>query len=206
MLHVIVSDNLEERIKNRNSLIKDFKGVIYIDDSNSSISYLKEYLYPSLFNDNGYVIHGKFILENSYLDLDKNIIKSFVSSPTIFILEDNTLPSSFIKTLQKEGAFIYQGKDQKKVSKTNTIFEIANIFSLLDKKDKWLLFQKSIKEHSPEALIGILYWKLRSLMDTKANSRELYKSLYKKLIYSHKDSWQKGTPLSLAIEKFILEN
>ena len=82
---------------------------------------------------------------------------------------------------------------------------MTNALTAPNKKDRWLAYQASRQEHSAEALIGILYWKLRQLVESGSNKKH-FLDLYKALMLAQKDSWQKGFELDLAIEKVILES
>jgi hypothetical protein len=148
------------------------------------------------------LVHGLFLIEG--MEPTKEFLRKLVGSPTRFLLEERSLTSSTIKLIEKEGGIVFPIKDTKVPTKQSTIFGVANALTAQNKKDRWLAYQKAISEHSAEALIGILYWKLRDLIEKSTNQSSHFKNVYKKLIMAHKESWQKGSPLSLAIEKVIL--
>lgn len=205
MIEIILSESFEERSKKKSSIVSSHKGeIIVIDRDDFHFDLLEDYAYPSLFVTTNFLVYSKYLLGSS-TDLRKELIKVLVSSPTLFVLEERKISANILKSLEKEGAIVHSFKNQKAINKKNNIFSVTNAITAPLKKDRWLAFQKSLQEHSAEALIGILYWKLKSLIDENKSS-EKFKDFYTRLMVAQKQSWQKGTPLSLAIEKVILEN
>jgi hypothetical protein len=206
MIEVIVSANKEWRNKQKEKSLQKNKGeIIYLDDTKANILDLKEYAFPSLFSIGTPMVFSSFLLDEYQKDLSTNLLKTLLSSPTLFIFEEISLPRSVIKTLEKEGAIVFEQKEEKKAPKANTIFAVTNALTAPNKKDRWLSYQASRQEHSAEALIGILYWKLRQLIDNNSNKKH-FLELYRSLMLAQKESWQKGFSLDLAIEKVILES
>ena len=206
MIEVIVSANKEWRNKQKEkTLSKNIGEVIYLDDSKATIFDLKEYAFPSLFSLGTPIVASSFLLDEYQKDLSTNLLKTLLSSPTLFIFEEIALPKSVIKLLEKEGAIVYEQTEERKTPTPNTIFSVTHDLTAPHKKDRRLAYQASRQEHSAEALIGILYWKLRQLVESGSNKKH-FLDLYKALMLAQKDSWQKGFELDLAIEKVILES
>lgn len=206
MIEVIVSANKDWRNKQKEKILSKNSGeAIYLDDSKATLLDLKEYAFPSLFSIGTPLVFSSFLLDEYEKDISSNLLKTLISSPTVFVFEEISLSKTAIKILEKEGAIVWQQKEEKKTPKPNTIFSVANALTAQNKKDRWLAYQASRKEHSAEALIGILYWKLRQLIDSGSNKKH-FLSLYRDLMLAHKEAWQKGFPLDLAIEKVILES
>jgi hypothetical protein len=203
MLQIIVGIDTDKRIEKRNSIFAELKSeVIILDDTNTTNENLEEYIYPSLFSIGTPVVHGKFILENGPI-INKDLIQKLVASPTFFILEELSIASPILKNFEKEGAIVHQYKTISS-PQTNTIFEVTNALTAQGKKDRWLAWQKAKIDNSAEALIGILYWKLKQLIDKNSKDINL-KRIYQSLMKAQKNAWQRGTPLDLAIEKVILK-
>lgn len=206
MIEVIISTDLALRTKKRHELLSKYRGeIIPLDDMTASIATLEGYAYPSLFSSEMPIVHGIYILEEHGESLTKHLLGTLVASPTIFLFEEKTLPAALIKTLEKEGVTIHHFKEVKAVAKQSTIFAVTNALTAPNKKERWLAYQKATQEHAAEALIGILYWKLRQLIEKPGPTVSHYKAVYRALMDAHKQSWQRGTPLSMAIEKVILE-
>lgn len=207
MLTIIIGVDSEARTNKRESILaKHNAEVVAVDDMMSSISELEQYLYPSLFSLSIPIIHGKYLLEEYTEQLTKDLLQKLVISPTVFILEERALAAAIIKTIEKEGGTIFHDKGNKQAVKPNTIFSVTNALTATSKKDRWLAYRTARNEHAPEALIGILYWKLRDLIEKSGARGSAYKTMYTALMKAHKQAWQKGFALDVAIEKVILEN
>ncbi len=203
MLQVIVIANTDERISKRKKLLDSKEEVIVMDDMSADISALQNYAFPSLFSISVPVVHGRYLIEQYAEQLTKELLNTLVASPTFFLLEEKAVPAAFLKNLEKSGVIVHQEKAVKSVKEQSNIFSVTNVITATSKKDKWLSYQRAVNEHAIEAIMGILYWKLRSLIEA-APKNQTYKDLYSAFMKAHKRSWQKGFPLELAIEKTIL--
>ncbi|MCC7436362.1 hypothetical protein IT402_00590 [Candidatus Nomurabacteria bacterium] len=206
MLQVIISADFDLREQKRKKEISKYKTEpIYIDDTSHSFSSLQSFLYPSLFSEESPVVHAKYLLEEFSDEITKEILTSLVSSPTIFILEERNVPVSFIKNIEKQGGTVYELKTEKKSLKKSDIFSVTGAITSPNKKDRWLAYRNALEENPAEALIGILYWKLKDIISKPGPKNSYFREVYRDLMLAHKDSWQKGFPLELAIEKTILK-
>lgn len=201
MLHIIIASDSEVRKKERARTIGE-SIPLALDDTLVTLEELTAYVYPSLFSTERPVVHARFLCEGNTDLLTKELIVLLVESPTVFILEENGLSAPVKKLFEKHGAHIFEHIQKKKPSE-NTIFKVTDALTLSSKKEKWIAYRNAVAEHAPEALIGILYWKLRQLIE-KTKDASQYKKMYTALITAHKTSWQKGYSLELAIEKVIL--
>lgn len=201
MLHVIIGTDTTVRKKERASLVGTGTP-FFLDDTVATLEDLKEYVYPSLFSVEAPLVHARFLCEGNSERITKEFITLLSESPTLFILEEYTLSAPVKKLFEKHGATVSE-HIQKKKAVENTIFGVTSALTLPTKKERWMAYRNAMKEHPPEALIGILYWKLRQLIE-KSKDTSQYKNIYTALISAHKTAWQKGYPLELAIEKVIL--
>lgn len=207
MLTIIIGDDTKARADKRENLLKGYTvEAIALDDMMSTIIELEQYVYPSLFSTSVPVVHGRYLLEQYADQLTKELLQKLVLSPTVFILEERTLVASLIKTIEKEGGTIFHDKGIKQPAKPNTIFSVTNAITAPNKKDRWLAYRIARTEHAPEALIVILYWKLRDLIEKSGARGGTYKTIYTALMKAHKQAWQKGFALDVAIEKVILRS
>lgn len=205
MLTIIISTNPESRIKKRETLLPKAKeGAVFLDDTTADIRSLEQYAFPSLFSRTLPSVHAKYLIEESRDQVTPELLTTLISSPTFFLLEERTLAAALLKTLEKAGAIIHHDKEVKPKA-TSTIFAVTGALTAGNKKDRWLSYRNALREHAVEALLGILYWKLRALIES-APKKEEYKTLYRAFMIAQKEAWQKGFPLELALEKVILEN
>ncbi len=203
MLVVIVSDIKTFRKEHIEALCGTESEVVLLDDTLSNTLDLEHYLYPSLFTVGMPVVHARFMLENNIADMTAGFAKRLAASPTVFLFEELTLPAPVVTMLKKHGALVHSQAAPKATQKGNDLFALASAIITTNKKDAWMNFQTALAREPVEALLGIMYWKVRDLMiKTK---KEEYKTLYEQLLRAHAKAWQTNTPLELMIEKVLLQ-
>lgn len=203
MFVVAISDTKEFRKECADSVC-GLTEKILIDDTLSTLLDLEQYVYPSLFDLETPVVYAQFMLEGRATELTPLFIQKLVSSPTVFFFEEFSLPTPFITTLKKHGAIIHQSSQKKAAKKEDDIFALASSIISLDKKSAWLNFRKAVAKQPVEALLGIMYWKVRDMSLKNVKGSLEYKMLYTKLIRAHMNAWRTNTPLELLIEKALL--
>lgn len=210
MLYIIAGDTKQYRTEQFALVAETVKGSehIILDDVLITMNDLEQYLYPSLFTLLPPIVIVKFML-NTKQQLLSDQIKKIIASPTVFVFEDFALPAPIVTSFKKHGAIIYH-EDKKavqgnKVGKPD-IFAVTAALTAANKKDRWLVYQSALEDHAVEAVIGILYWKVRDLIQKEKNQavKKEWQQLYVKLMEAHATAWQKGVPLSLMIEKVLL--
>lgn len=206
MIYLVTGDKKAYREKIISSVTKPLgeSEVIFFDDTYGSLFDLEQYLYPSLFSISAPVLHCKYILSTDSDKLTPDLVKKLLASPTCFIFEEVSVPTSTINFLKKSGAVIHIDAVSKTTKKDADIFGVTNALTGKDKKTRWIAYNKALKNHPVEAIIGILYWKVRDLAAKNPKQKEEYVSMYKRILDGHVLAWQTGAPLSLIIEKIIL--
>ena len=203
MLVVVVSDTKAFRKECIAPLCAKESDVVLLDDTLSSLVDLEQYLYPSLFNTSAPVVHAQFMLENKLADMTAVFAKRLAASPTVFIFEEFALPAPVLTTLKKYGAVVHTHTAPKAAKTGPDLFALASAIITPNKKDAWMNYQRAVAVQPIEALLGIMYWKVRDMMiKTK---KEEYKILYENLLRAHAKAWQTNTPLELMIEKVLLQ-
>ena len=178
------------------------------DDTMTSFDELESFAYPSLFETSAPIIWGKFLLDKEKEDgIPADKIKVLAKSNTIFIIEEFAVAADTKKLFEKHGAHIFVQKKIPKGKEGGAIFSIVETLIDGDKKTRWLAYQKALaQEFVPEALIGIMYWKLRQLIGyARGEKRDRYIALYRTYINAHSAAWKQGTPMVLVIEKILLQ-
>jgi hypothetical protein len=206
MLAIIVADSKEFRHATFTALTEALEEseVLYLDDTTSTLTDLEHYLYPSLFTFTPPIVRARFILAGAEDEITTDRIKKFAASPTIFIFEELSLSAPTKTLFKKYGAQIHVAEKEKALPKENTLFGVTGAITGADKKMRWFAFREALEKHPIEALLGILYWKVRELA-AKEKGIGKYKELYRALITAHAHAWKQGTPLELMIERVILE-
>ncbi len=206
MLYLVVSNKQDFRKSQILTISKTFSEseVILYDETYGKVSELEQYLYPSLFSPASPIIHLKFIISSDSESITNVFLRKLISSPTIFIFEEISLPSPMVTLFKKSGAEVHNQSEAKSIKKGSDIFGATLALTAKDKKSRWLAYNKSLQEHTIEAMIGILYWKVRDMVAKNPKEKEKYIQLYKNLLEAHTRAWEEGIPLQLMIEKVIL--
>lgn len=206
MLFLIVSDTQLFRRTHTEGVVLSLpeSEVLIYDDTYGKVADLEQYLYPSLFSLAPPVIHLKFMLNQEADSVTSIFLKKLLASPTIFIFEELSLPSPMVTLFKKTGAIVHLEHKLPTVKKEGDIFLVTKALTNPDKKSRWMAYRAALIDHSIEAIIGILYWKVRDLATKNTADKERYMTLYKKLLAAHARAWETGTPLELMIEKVLL--
>jgi hypothetical protein len=206
MLTIVVADTKSYRAARIAELLKQYASseVIVLDDTFMSIAELEQYLYPSLFTLTAPLVHARFILDAKEKDLTPILLKKLLASPTIFLFEELALSKPFITSLKKQGVDVHLEEKTKMPAEKNNLFGVTSLVTMQNKKDRWLAYQKAIADYPVEAILGMLYWKVRDMVLKEKDPKGQYHTLYTALLEAHTTAWQEGTPLALAIEKTLL--
>lgn len=215
MIHVVVSNDPILRAQGSDTHIKTLgvDDVLVIDDSTHTLADLETYSYPSLF-DAPRAIVASFLIGSTKAketgssvksaDLPLDTLKKLAASPVPFVLREVALTAPQKKILERAGATIaITDGTPARAPQKNLFMDVAALCTTTNKKDRWLAYHAIIADERPEAIIGIMYWKLRDLVQKKG---VVYKNFYDALITAHSQAWIQGTPLALAIEKVLLTN
>jgi hypothetical protein len=207
MLIIVTGENKIRRQTELQSILSQFEDqeILILDDTNTTLADLEQYIYPSLFSLTTPIIHTRFILDGKHSDITTDIIKKLQASPTIFLIEEFTIPTPIATVLKKQGVQLRAGEKVQKAKSLTDIFSVTKAITLSDKKARWFAYREALVDQPVEALIGILYWKIKDLILKGGKDVAKYKKLYHELISAHAKAWVEGTPLELAVEKVILE-
>lgn len=206
MIFLIVSDSRSERHAHIDTIVASLSGseVLLHDDTDGAITDLEQYIHPSLFSSAPPVLHLKFMLASNTENITAQFLKKLLASPTIFLFEEMSLAAPLITLFKKTGALVHMGSKQQVAKKDADIFIVTNALTAIDKKSRWLAYRTALQNHSIEAVVGILYWKIRDLASKNQKTRSRYQELYSQLLAAHARAWETGAPLELLIEKVIL--
>ncbi len=205
MIILVVADRKEFRATRIGEVLTQAaeSEVLMHDEMDGTVADLERYLYPSLFSITPPLIHVKFMIASDPEMVQISFLKKLAASPTVFIFEEMTLSSPLVTVFKKSGAILHTEGKEKSIKRGPDMFTtIASIITAPDKKSRWMAYRRALDEHAVEAIMGIMYWKVRD-MAAKGN-RERNLDLYKKMLAAHARAWQTGVPLELMIEKVLL--
>lgn len=159
----------------------------------------------SLFGDSPVVVVENFFDEK--YSFSKKEILDLQKSETVFIFIENSFSSANIKKYEEFAKiFFFEEKKEKKIE-TNISFEIANAFGVKDKIKAWILFNQAIEKGvEPEQISGILFWKIKSLSESRQNvfSREEIKRSSSLLVSLHHDAHLGKKDFVVGLEQYLL--
>lgn len=148
---------------------------------------------------------------NEFYDISKNLVES----AHYFIFLEEKLLKKVTDKLSKIGAevVVNEKKESTKVEAFN-IFSITYAFALRDRKKLWLLLREAAgKEVAPEAIAGILHWKVRDMIVKGEGrphpgiggfSKEELVRLSASIVTLYHESHRGAGDLELLLEKFAL--
>ncbi len=205
MLTFVVADSKSFRTSSIASIVANQASaeVMVFDDTLITVTDLEQYLYPSLFSNASPLIHTRFILDTKEKELTPLLLKKLIASPTSFVFEEMQLSKPFLTAAKKQGAIVHSQEKEKSAAK-DSLFGVTSLITLPSKKDRWLAYQKAVAQYPIEAILGMLYWKIRDMVLKEKDVMGTYHVLYAKMLEAHAAAWQEGTPLELAIEKVLL--
>ncbi len=201
MIFLVVADVQQKRQQHIATIVTPESEVLVFDETYGTLMDLEQYLYPSLFSIAPPIVQVKFMLTEL---LDTVFLKKLLASPTIFLFEEMVLPSPIITAFKKAGAVVHTEEKIKKETRGADIFGATLALTAKDKKARWMAYRAALDEHPIEAIIGILYWKIRDMATKNPKEKSQHLGLYKKLLNAHARAWESGAPLELMIEKVIL--
>lgn len=159
----------------------------------------------SLFGDSPIIVVDNFFDEK--YSFSKKEILDLQKSETIFIFSEDSFSSANIKKYREFVIFkLFEEKKEKKFE-TNISFEIANAFGVKDKIKAWILFNQAIEKGvEPEQISGILFWKIKSLSESRQNvfSREEIKRSSSLLVSLHHDAHLGKKDFVVGLEQYLL--
>lgn len=131
----------------------------------------------------------------------------FAESPHLFVLEEEKLLKGPATVLEKAGAKIDIAKTEKK-DRGFDPFGLAFVLGSRDRKKLWLGIVQSLQAgEKPEAIAGLLHWKVRDLLAKgpgRAYTRSELAGLSRRLVFLYHDSHRGAGDLELLLEKFAL--
>lgn len=207
MMHVLVGGSSEARSKKRRALLARTSPEELVWERMDTEEIATRASTGSLLGDTqGYVLVGALQGEKGEEFL--SLAKGLVASPHVFVFEEEKLLKKPTDILTKAGVQIDMLPAVKKEEPFN-VFGLANVFAMKDKKQLWLQLQESERRGvAPEAIAGMLHWKVRDMLGKgmlgKFSEKELT-SHSRKLVRLYHDSHRGGGELSLLLERWALK-
>jgi DNA polymerase III delta subunit len=176
---------------------------------NWSIAQLQEYAGGQGLFENKYIIFLDRLCEDKKIkDNFIDFIKVLAESQNIFIILEGKLDKATSGKIEKKAEKTQEFLLPEKKKEDYNAFSFANAVGNRDKKNAWILYRKAIdKGEAPEALHGMMFWKVKSMMMGgfgNAYSKDELHSLADRLITTYHDSRRGVHELETGVEALIL--
>jgi hypothetical protein len=205
----ILFGNDTKKINSYLKKLTENKETIYLSQAIASKETINEYAQNiSLFGESPIIIIEN-LLSKSEFSLSPKELSSLKDSPTIFILlEDKLLVADERKYKKYATIEKIETKEIKKAPKINT-FAIADAFGQGNKIETWFLYRQAIEAGvEPEAISGIIFWKIKSMI---LNGNKIF-SLFelqkqsKNIVSLYHESHRGDRDFVIGLEQFILSS
>jgi DNA polymerase III delta subunit len=176
---------------------------------NWSIAQLQEYAGGQGLFANKYIVFLDRLCEDKKVKEDfLDFIKVLGESQNIFIILEGKLDKATAGKIEKKAEKTQEFLLPEKKKEEYNAFALANAVGNRDKKNAWILYRKAIdKGEAPEALHGMMFWKVKSMMIGglgNAYSKEELYNLADRLITTYHDSRRGVHELETGVEALIL--
>ena len=138
-----------------------------IDSESFSAERVSEYIESQGLFSNKYIVFldrlcEKKEIKESFLDL----LKEISESENIFIVLEGKLDKATATKIEKKSEkFLNFTLEEVPEKPVYNAFALADAFARRDRKNAWMLYRKSIDAgEAPEALHGMIFWKVKTLI------------------------------------------
>jgi hypothetical protein len=126
-----------------------------------------------------------------------------ISEPTVVIWLEDSFPVAFLKSMPKHQLQEYT---EKKTSEKSNPFAIANQLSSGSSSGLWMTYQELLAEgQAPEAIFGILWWKLKDIAKKKPTITPEFKKTLKTFLTTYSQARETGGELETGLEEVLLK-
>lgn len=176
--------------------------VIRFDDSTTDASEITHALSTDDLFGNSQLI----FLSNIDRELWSDVISALgnISDSTVVFWAEDSFPIALIKGMPKHTVVETKEKKAADAEKMNP-FQIANQLSAGNGTTLWATYQELIANNqAPEAIFGILWWKLKDIAKKKQVITPAFKSTLKSFMSTYSNARETGGELETGLEKLLL--
>mgnify|MGYP000868666019 CR=1 FL=1 len=177
-----------------------------IDSENFNTSILQEYIGGQGLFANKYIVYLDRLCEKKEVKeefLEK--IKEIAESDNIFIVLEGKIDKATATKIEKNAEKTQDFELGEKKKEFYNAFALADAFAQKNKKEAWMLYREAVdRGEAPEALHGMLFWKVKTMILSNPVNRDELVEFADKLITIYHDSRRGEYELETALEAFIL--
>lgn len=208
MIYVLTGDDTKSKSEYIRGLTVGRES-FFVSISNLSRDLIMSYATNiSLFGETPVVILEDVLREESFI-LDDPDLKLLKDSNTVFIFKEDKLTALEQKKYKKYGEVkIFESKKDLPPQKFN-VFSVTDAFARRDKVSTWTLYLQSISSGvEPEALAGILFWKIKNMIlsGSKTFSKEELKYQSSNIVSLYHKAHRGDKDFPIGLEQFILSS
>lgn len=165
MIYIFVGNDIKKKNERTRKIVGEQEFIKVPSKEISEDLILNQAESTSLFGEFPVFIFDNILYEQK-ISLSKENLQIIKNSRNIFIfLEDKLTLLEQKKYAKYADIEIFEEKIKKLLPKVNT-FSIADSFSRRDKISTWTLYIEALENTDPEAIAGILFWKIKSMILT----------------------------------------
>jgi DNA polymerase III delta subunit len=185
--------------------------VFKINSENFDYSRLQEYIESQGLFSNKYIVFLDRLCEiKDIKEILLEKLDEIKESENIFIILEGKLDKATLSKIEKKSEKTLKFEIEEEEKKEYNAFALANAFGNKNKKDAWVLYRESIdRGEAPEALHGMIFWKVKSLILSGGNYAWKKEELLKcaeGLIMLYHEARRGNGELETRLEAFLLEN
>jgi DNA polymerase III delta subunit len=140
-------------------------------------------------------------------ELWKDIIAALasISDDTIVLWLEDSFPVALTKGMPR-----HETVEEKKAPSGGGVssnpFQIANELSTSNAKQLWATYQELVQEgNAPEAIFGIIWWKLKDIAKRKKALSDQFKKTLKQFLNAYSNARTTGGELETGLERELLQ-
>ncbi len=208
MIHILVGGD----IKNKSIFMKELtsgRESFFLRGEEINKDQIINYCYSVDLFSGSPVIIGENILGENNISFTTKELSLMQASGTIFVFNEDKLLKTIQDKYKKYGS-IKIFEDKKIISKEKfNIFSLTDSFAKKDKVGTWVLYNKSLEDGvEPEAIAGVLFWKIKSLLLSSSNTftKNELKQQSSRIITLYHKAHRGEEDMTVSLEQFILSS
>lgn len=208
MIHILIGEDLKNKSIYIKELTKNHESFFVREDKMD-----RELIMSYCYNVNLFNLAPAIIMENVLsvdgVNLKQDDLDFLKKSETLFIFKEDKLLKTQQDKYKKYGEIkIFENKKINTKDKFN-VFGITDAFANKDKIGAWTLYNQAIKKGiEPEALAGVLFWKIKTMILVSSNPiiKNELKYQSSKIITLYHKAHKGEADLQIGLEQFILDS
>ena len=210
MIYFFYGNDLQMRSQARDKIARSFDSWLEMNDIDWDQEKFENLAKSnSLFEDKQVIILENLLEKAEVKEFILNRLGDLKKSSNIFLFLEKKALKDIVTKFTKQAEEVKEFALAKGRENKADVFAITYPLERRDKKNMWLEFQKlQGTDTSPEALSGILFWKIKSMIlagrSAKWSEPEL-KKLSSKLVSLHHDAHRGLVNFEIGLEKFIID-